>query len=69
MKARIPTPLEKLNTERRKGRDLIRDLRSKGFTDEDIAKKLGVPFSKWKKFLWQIGMPFDEYPKEKEKPS
>lgn len=62
MKARIPTPLEKLNAERAKGRDLIRDLRAKGMKDDEIAKKLGVPFTKWKKFLWQIGMPFDEYP-------
>lgn len=65
MKCRIPTPLEKLQTERRKGRDLIRDLRKNGMTDEDIAKKLGVPYSKWMKFLWQIGMPFDEYPEKK----
>lgn len=65
MKCRIPTPLEKLQTERRKGRDLIRDLRKKGMTDEEIAKKLGVPYSKWMKFLWQIGMPFEEYPEKK----
>lgn len=65
MKCRIPTPLEKLQTERRKGRDLIRDLRKKGMTDEEIANKLGVPYSKWMKFLWQIGMPFEEYPEKK----
>lgn len=65
MKCRIPTPLEKLQTERRKGRDLIRDLRKKGMTDEEIAKKLGVPYSKWMKFLWRIGMPFEEYPEKK----
>lgn len=65
MKCRIPTPLEKLQTERRKGRDLIRDLRKKGMPDEEIAKKLGVPYSKWMKFLWQIGMPFEEYPEKK----
>ena len=64
MKARIPTPLERQAEQRRKGRDLIRQLREKGMTDEEIAGKLGVPFAKWKKFLWQIGMPFDEYPKK-----
>lgn len=64
MKARIPTPLEKLSAERRKGRELIKQLREKGITDEEIAKKLGVPYSKWEKFLWQIGMPFKDYPKK-----
>lgn len=64
MKARIPTPLERQAEQRRKGRDLIRQLREKGMSDEEIAEKLGVPFTKWKKFLWQIGMPFDEYPKK-----
>jgi hypothetical protein len=37
--------------------------------DEEIAKKLGVPFSKWMKFLWHIGMPFNEYPNNLEKKS
>lgn len=69
MKARIPTPLERLSTERKKGRELIRQLRKQGMKDEEIAKKLGVPFSKWKRFLWQIGMPFDEYPPSPNKPS
>lgn len=69
MKARIPTPLERLSTERKKGRELIRQLRQQGMKDEEIAKKLSVPFSKWKKFLWQIGMPFDEYPPNPNKPS
>lgn len=69
MKARIPTPLDRLNAERAKGRDLIRELRNKGMKDEEIAKKLGVPFSKWKQFLWQIGMPFKEYPENPERKS
>jgi hypothetical protein len=67
MKARIPTPLERLAEQRRKGRDLIRQLRAQGLADSDICKKLGVPESRWKKFLWQIGMPFDEYPKKETK--
>lgn len=69
MKARIPTPLDRLQTERAKGRDLIRELRNKGMKDEEISKKLGVPYSKWMKFLWQIGMPFNEYPNNLEKKS
>lgn len=65
MKARIPTPLERQAADRAKGRDLIRKLRSDGYSDEQIASKLGVPYSKWIKFLWQIGMPFKEYPERK----
>lgn len=57
MKCRIPTPLERQAADRRKGRELIEQLRTQGYSDEDIAKKLGVPMSKWTKFLWQIGMP------------
>jgi hypothetical protein len=64
MKARIPTPLERQSEQRRKGRDLIRSLRDKGIPDSEICRKLGVPESKWLKFLWQIGMPFDEWPKK-----
>jgi site-specific recombinase XerC len=56
MKARIPTPLEQLNAQRTKGRELIKKLRDQGYNDETIAKKLGVPYEKWGKFLWQIGM-------------
>ena len=57
MKARIPTPLERLQDQRKKGRELIENMRAQGLSDEDIAKKLGVPFRKWAQFLWQIGMP------------
>lgn len=67
MKARIPTPLERQAEQRRKGRELIRQLRAQGMADRDICEKLGVPQSKWMKFLWQIGMPFDEWPKEEKK--
>ena len=57
MKCRIPTPLERQAADRRKGRELIEQLRTQGYSDEDIAKKLGVPMSRWTAFLWQIGMP------------
>ena len=65
MKARVPTPLERLNIQRTKGREVITTLRNQGLSEEEIAKKLGVPYEKWKKFLWQIGMikpnPNDKY--------
>ena len=63
MKCRMPTPLEKQASDRKKGRELIKQLRENGLTDKDIAAKLGVPYEKWTKFLWQIGMPFKDYPK------
>lgn len=64
MKCRLPNPIETLEQQRAKGRELIRQLREKGYSDKEIAKKLGVPEEKWTKFLLQIGMPFKEYPKK-----
>lgn len=67
MKCRIPTPLERLAADRKKGRELIEQLRSQGYSDEDIAKKLGVPYDKWNRFLWQIGFPVArDFPKTRE---
>lgn len=63
MKCRMPTPEETLNQQREKGRNLIRQLREKGYSDNEICKKLGVPEEKWKRFLLQIGMPFEEFKK------
>lgn len=56
MKARIITPEKKLESDRKKGRELINDLRNKGWSDDRIAGALGVPFNKWKQFLINIGM-------------
>jgi hypothetical protein len=56
MKARIITPERKLESDRKKGRELINDLRGKGWSDDRIAGALGVPFNKWKQFLINIGM-------------
>lgn len=56
MKARIPTPEQKMESDRKKGRKLINDLRDKGWSDDRIAAALGVPFTKWKQFLINIGM-------------
>ena len=64
MKCRLPNPIETLEQQRAKGRELIRQLREKGYSDKEIANKLGVPEEKWTKFLLQIGMPFKEYPKK-----
>lgn len=69
MKARVPTPLERQAEQRRKGRELIKQLRAQGMEDTEICRRLGVPEDKWLKFLWQIGMPFEDWPKKNEKKS
>lgn len=67
MKARIPTPEERQKSMRKKGRELIEELRGKGWSDERIANALGVPYTKWKQFLINIGMnPFIKSKKPEE---
>lgn len=56
MKARIPTPEQQQESLRKKGRKLIEDLRTRGWSDERIADALHVPFSNWKQFLINIGL-------------
>jgi hypothetical protein len=60
MKCRLPTPEERLKQQREKGRNLIRQMREKGYSDKEICEKLGVPKDRWNRFLIQIGMPFAE---------
>ena len=61
MKARIPDEASIQNVNRRKGRELIANLRNKGWSDDRIADALGVPHRMWKQFLINIGMnPFVE---------
>lgn len=71
MKARIPTEEQKRESDRKKGRKLINDLRDKGWDDNRIARALGVPENKWKQFLINIGMnPYVKgTPKKDDKPS
>ena len=56
MKARIPDEASIQNVNRRKGRELIANLRNKGWSDDRIADALGVPHRMWKQFLINIGM-------------
>ena len=56
MKCRMPTPEQQQENLRKKGRKLIVDLRERGWSDDKIADSLGIPFSKWKQFLINIGM-------------
>ena len=56
MKARIPDEESIQRVNRRKGRELIDNLRSKGWSDDRIADALGVPRRMWKQFLINIGM-------------
>ena len=52
----MPTPEQQQENLRKKGRKLIVDLRERGWSDDKIADSLGIPFSKWKQFLINIGM-------------
>ena len=66
MKARIRWDKEQ-ESMRKKGRELIDNLRDKGWSDDKIAESLGVPYSKWKQFLINIGMnPFVKHHKKEE---
>lgn len=56
MKARIPDEKSIQQINRRKGRELIDNLRNKGWSDDRIADALGVPHRLWKQFLINIGM-------------
>ena len=64
MKARIRWDKQQ-ESMRKKGRELIDNLREQGWSDDKIAESLGVPFSKWKQFLINIGMnPFVKHNKK-----
>lgn len=64
MKARIPTEVERFNANRKRGVELIKKLRGEGFSDEEIARKLGVPLEMAPRFFKWVGA--DE-PKEENK--
>lgn len=58
MKARIPPkkPTMPLEQQREKGKALIEKLRKEGLSDEDIARKIGVPVEMMPRFIKHIGL-------------
>lgn len=59
MKARIINPNSLTMSpqeQRRKGVEIISNLRKEGFTDEQICKKMGIPVNMKDRFFEHIGL-------------